>query len=271
MNTEDCTKIFVSLSEFSSIRIGERGTVYFPGSAHELIQIRGDLPCIGLGSNVLFRPTTKEIVCTRRLCAIQLISSNKVKCECGVPNSYFLEFLIAHRLGVMEYIASIPGTIGGAVFMNAGRGKKHDQWVGQNVVEVEFFDGRRMRRLTGRECEFGHRRSVFQRNPNWTITITTFSLKDQDPIQTSRLIKERREMALRAQDRNAPNLGTVYSGGFNHEKEFLGLRSGGVAFSAKTPNWILNVGHGTFHDCIHLLEEVSRRHDTPPELEIRIL
>lgn len=264
-------KVFESLSKYSWIRIGGVGKVFCPSSVDEFLECYGKGPVVGEGSNVLFCPTTKRIVSTKKLVKIARIDSDRIKAQCGVPNSKLLRFALKHGLGGIEYLSSVPGSIGGAVFMNAGRGEKHKCAIGQCVVEVEFFDGAELQRLSREECGFSHRKSIFHKYPDWMIISVTLALQHQVPEKTQEMIQARKINAFSVQDRSAPNLGTVFSAGYKHQGAFEGIRFGGIQWSTKTPNWMLNVGDGTYEDCVHLINEIRRQHAMDLELEIRIL
>jgi len=264
-------KVFENLSKYSWIRIGGFGEVLCPSSVNEFFECYGKGPVVGQGSNVLFFPTTKCIVSTKKLVKIACIGPDRVKAQCGVQNNMLLQFALKHGLGGVEFLSSIPGTIGGAVFMNAGRGEKHKCAIEQRVIEVEYYDGVELQRISRDECSFSHRRSIFHKHPDWLIVSVTLVLLRQMPKKTQEMIQLRKINSLSVQDRSAPNLGTVFSAGYKHQSTFEGIRFGGMQWSTKTPNWMLNVSNGTYKDCIHLINEIQQRHSMNLELEIRIL
>ncbi len=264
-------KVFESLSRISWIRVGGIGEVRRPSSVDEFLECYGKGPVVGKGSNVLFAPTTMRIVSTQKLADIARVGSDRIKAQCGVANSKLLWFALRHGLGGIEYLASVPGSIAGAVFMNAGRGEKHKCAIGQRVLEVEFFDGAKLRRLSRDECGFSHRKSVFHKHPEWMIISVTLVLQHQVPERTQKMMKARKRYAFSAQDRSAPTLGTVFSAGYKHQAAFEGIRFGGIQWSKQSPNWMVNVGDGTYEECVQLIEAIRRQHANDPELEIRLL
>lgn len=259
------------LSEKSWIRIGGNGVVLRPASIDAFLECYGKGPVIGEGSNVLFRPTTRRIVSTEHLVGVSLVGPDRIKAQCGTPNRKLLQFAMQHGLGGIEYLATVPGSAGGAVFMNAGRGEKHGRSFGQHVVEVEVFDGTTLRTLSQKECCFGYRKSTFHHNPNWMIVNVTLTLSRQEPKDIQELVQNRMAYCSSHQDRGAPNLGTVFSTGYRHHPSFEGMVFGGIQWSRKTPNWMLNIGGGTYEDCLSMFKEIRRQHAEDLELEIRIL
>lgn len=264
-------KVFESLSKYSWIRIGGVGEVLRPHSVDEFLECYGKGPVVGEGSNVLFCPTTKRIVSTKKLVEIARIGPDRIKAQCGVPNSKLLRFALKHGLGGIEYLSSVPGSIGGAVFMNAGRGEKHKCAIGQRVTEVEFFNGAELKSISREECGFSHRKSIFHKYPDCMITSVTLSLQHQVPEKTHEMIQTRKINAYSVQDRSVPNLGTVFSAGYKHQSAFEGIRFGGMEWSRKTPNWMLNTGDGSYEDCVRLINEIRRQHAMDLELEIQII
>lgn len=264
-------RVFESLSRHSWIRIGGDGEVFRPATVEEFLDCYGKGPVVGEGSNVLWHPATRRIVSSKKLQRIARIDCNVIETQCGIPNSRLLKYAAKHGLGGIEYLASIPGTIGGAVFMNAGRGQRHRCSIGQRVVEVEYFDGTHLHKLSRQECGFGYRTSCFHRHPDWMIVSVTLALHSQSPAMTLELMRARRRYAMSVQDRSAPTLGTVFSHGYNHQEALEGIRCGGIEWSRRSKNWMINTGNGTYRDCINLLNEIRKHHTSALELEIRIL
>ena len=184
-------RVFESLSLHSSIKIGGVAEVVSPSSVEDFVACYGHGPVTGAGTNILWKPTTRRTVKSRQLNEITRLDPCSVRAQCGVLNRSLLQFGLANGLGGLEYLASIPGTIGGAVFMNAGRGRKHDCAIGQRIVEVEYFDGNDHHRASRDECGFGYRTSCFHEHPDWMIISVTLRLKRQTLSRTRDLIQTR--------------------------------------------------------------------------------
>lgn len=233
---------------------------------------------MGNGSNVVFPDEGYDgvVLKTLRMNGVEFRGGTLVRVEAGALNQLLIQKCLAEGLGGIEYLYSVPGTVGGAVFMNAGRGWWHFLSIGQRVVSVEIWDGHRRRTLSKKECRFGYRTSVFQEHPEWIILLVTLRLKRVRREKGKRSLKERMQHVERAQDRAFPNVGSVFRSGFKrHVLSDPQRRFGGIALSAKTNNWMLNLGNGTARDARELVEWIRSEHRKAgrkePELEVRFV
>lgn len=103
-------------------------------------------------------------------------------------------------LAGLEKMAGIPGTVGGAIYGCAGA---YGQEIKDNLVGVRFFDGRKFRNLTNKQCRFGYRESIFKKHQNWIITEATFKLRVGE---RSRLLKTSREIIKFREKKYLPGL-----------------------------------------------------------------
>lgn len=155
-------RLNVDLSGLCSYGTGGRGAVVvFPENAEQFACAACDgfpYEVIGSGTNVLFSDGGYDgaIVCTTRMTKIEC-SGLSIVAECGARLSDVRETAAMNSLGGLEFSEGIPATVGGAVCMNAGCFSK---CVGDYVSYVVTTRGV----LSGAECGFGYRTSVFLRN-----------------------------------------------------------------------------------------------------------
>ncbi len=155
-------RLNVDLSKFCSYGTGGRGAVVvFPENAEQFACAACEnfpYEVIGSGTNVLFSDGGYDgaIVCTTRMTKIEC-SGLSIIAECGARLSDVRETAAMNSLGGLEFSEGIPATVGGAVCMNAGCFSK---CVGDYVSYVVTNRGV----LSGAECGFGYRTSVFLRN-----------------------------------------------------------------------------------------------------------
>jgi UDP-N-acetylmuramate dehydrogenase len=145
-------------------------------------------------------------------------------------------------LGGIEYLYSVPGNVGGALVMNAGRGAAHGQFIGNSVVEVEWFDGKTIRHSSARHCRFRYRDSRFLSDPRAIVLSARLKLDPTDAAVVRRRVRERMQLVKESQDNICPNAGSVFKSGLVLAAKLMGQSVGEVQFSSKTPNWILNRG-----------------------------
>lgn len=270
------------LSRHTTIRIGgpaERLLV--PQERSDLLDIlrtcartRTPFFILGRGSNTLVKDSgVKGIVIKNTASCTELdVEGNTVRAGSSVTLQRLVRFCIGNNLEGMEYLYSVPGNVGGAVYMNAGRGIAFNQSIADRLVSAEVFDGQKVRTLAKEECGFGYRTSVFQRQRGWVVLSATLRLPSQDRQIGEAKVRERMEYVKAHHDLAFPNAGTVFRENFVPLPEVIGYRIGNACFSTKTPGWIVNLGGATARD-VHMLirhaVRCHRRRSLPaPQLEI---
>lgn len=233
---------------------------------------------IGNGSNIVFADEGYEGVVFKTLTmnTISFPGDGLVTAGAGALNQMLLKSCHAQGLGGIEYLYSVPGTVGGAAFMNAGRGWWHFQSIGTKIVSAEIWDGDGVRTLGRRECGFGYRTSAFQEHPEWVILSVTLRLSSMSPSRAKARLAKRMKHVEAAQDRSHPNAGSVFRAGFKRKVlSEPSKRFGDMMLSPKTNNWMINLGNGTARDAKALVawiqDEHSRGGKPEPKLEIRFL
>lgn len=97
-----------------------------------------------------------------------------VRAEAGATLNDVVDFAVAHGLEGIETLAGIPGSLGAAVYGNAGA---YGHAMSEVVRAVRFFDGERVRVFPNPECEFRYRESVFKRHRNWIVFRAELALR----------------------------------------------------------------------------------------------
>ena len=147
------------------------------------------------------------------------------------------------QLESFYYLASVPATVGGAVFMNAGRGRAHNKTVFDFIESVECFDLKsgETKVLQNEEVGREYRWTIFHKRPELAILNVTFCFPNSDAESDS--IKQRVSYSLEQQDHSYANCGSVFKEFDNHiMKALKGFSIGKSSYSKKTLNWILNRG-----------------------------
>jgi len=275
------------MSRHTSWRVGGPAEVYFqPGSRDQLIAfLRGldsqtDVHWVGLGSNLLVRDGgVRGVVLntSRALSAVNRLGGGLVEAGAGVPCTSFARRCARWGLGPAEFFAGIPGTIGGALRMNAGAfgGETWDR-----VESVETVDraGEVRRRLPA-EFDVAYR-EVRGGDDEWFLS-ARFALEDQAEGALQRvkqMLRERQD----SQPLGLPSCGSVFRnppGDFAARLiEAAGLKGrsvGGAEVSVKHANFIINTGDASAADVEALIElvreEVAARHGVRLQLEVHVL
>lgn len=207
------------------------------------------------------------------------VHDNKVTAQAGASYIATTEAARDSELTGLEFAAGIPGSIGGAVFMNAGAyGGETKNVVSEATVMLP--DGT-IKHFTNEELDFGYRHSSIQDN-NGVVLDATFALEPgkYDDIK-ARMddLNERREAK---QPLNLPSCGSVfkrpegyYAGKLIHDAGLQGYTSGGAQVSTKHAGFIVNIDHGTAADYVnvihHVQKTVKEKFGVDLETEVRII
>jgi len=103
-----------------------------------------------------------------------LLENGEMVCEASVPLAYLINFSIKQSLAGLEKMSGIPGCVGGAIIGNAGA---YGTSISDQLVWVEIFDGRKVRRLTKAQCRFAYRDSIFKHR-DWLVLRAGFNLSE---------------------------------------------------------------------------------------------
>lgn len=255
----------ICLSTKTTFRIGGAPEAFLvPNSIGDMQEAVGECLALGLphriigkGSNLLVSDKgLRGWVISLERCANDLIlePDGFIRAGSGVPLSRFILASIKTGLFGHEFLSSVPGTIGGAVCMNAGTWLDRNQYISDYLLEVEYYDGEKICSITKDQCEFGYRKSIFQRHPHWIILSASF----QVPLQPTSLGIERRRSRLVwsrvNQDARHGNAGSVFRIGHGRPFSILrGLSLGRAGWSKKTGNWINNYGDASFQSVMRMI------------------
>ncbi|HTY13093.1 MAG TPA: UDP-N-acetylmuramate dehydrogenase [Candidatus Omnitrophota bacterium] len=234
---------------------------------------------LGMGSNVLADDRGfNGLVINPKLTSIK-IEGTEVTVGAGVPLQHLLAIAAQNGLSGLEFLAGIPGSVGGALAMNAGAGKDE---IGSKVISVRAV-GRngKERNCTRKQCRFGYRKSVF-RNGGLIVTGVVLSLNKDRPSEIRKRIKERWKKRLASQPYELPSAGSVfknpkggYAGRLIEAAGLKGKQVGGARISEKHANFIVNSGHAKAKDVLNLMratrEKVNKMFRLKLEPEIILL
>jgi UDP-N-acetylmuramate dehydrogenase len=181
------------------------------------------------------------------------IKGTKIYAESSISLQKLASFCLKNNLYCLDFLYSIPGTLGGAIYMNAGRGEKHNQSISKYIVKVEVFDGNRTFFLKNEDCKFSHRSSIFQKK-KYLILSCLLKLPKQDFNDGLNKIRKRIKFVQETQELKFPSAGTVFKNNFSLINKLKGYQIGGANFSEKNPAFIINVDNASFEDVNKLIE-----------------
>jgi UDP-N-acetylmuramate dehydrogenase len=280
------------MSRHVSWRAGGRARrAYVPADVDDLAAMVGALPrtepmlFVGLGSNLLVRDGGYRgtVVLTHGVLSLVQAEGQAIHAAAGVASPKVARFAAMHDLAGAEFLAGIPGTIGGALAMNAGC-YGAETWQFVREVKVLGRDGI-VRRRARDEYEIGYRHVALRASPahgeEWFVAATLqFGCGRGEEARTR--IKELLARRIATQPLNMPNAGSVFR---NPPGDFAarlieacglkGLRRGGAVVSDKHANFIVNTGGACAADIEALIGEaqsrVLERFGVVLECEVRIV
>lgn len=257
----------------TTFRMGGRAeTWYEPESIDELRSLLTEDAgraehLVGGGSNLLVNDQHDfpEIVCLKSFNKeIRQLSQGKFYVGASVRLQTLIKTVNAAGYGGIEYLYSVPGLFGGAVYMNAGRGKQCNKSISDYIISVDVLSEEKIVTLPKEKCYFSYRSSVFQTMRHSVIVGAVMEFPDTSSQEAEALIRERMEFCKNTQDLSAPNYGTVFCEADGQIMKLVrkihpGYK-GGCRYSAKTANWMLNEGAGTFRQASGLINLVRFLH-----------
>jgi len=177
----------------------------------------------------------------------------------GCPLSFLLKEAITSNLDGVESLAGIPGTLGGAITMNAGT---ESGSLGDLIEEVDILREGRIETLTAKEMGFRYRGSNIQNGK--VVLGARLRLKHGFDVKES--IKKALHKRWATQPHRERSAGCVFqnpegyhAGKLIDDAGFKGHRIGGIEISRKHANFFINLGGGTMHDFMTLMELVQKR------------
>jgi UDP-N-acetylmuramate dehydrogenase len=277
----------VPMSKHTSWHVGGPADLFFTprdvmDAAAFVRQLPADVPLlwIGLGSNLLVRDggIRGAVVSTHgALGALERLSATRIQAEAGVPCGRIARQCVKWGLGPAEFFAGIPGTLGGALAMNAGA------WGGatwNHVLEVDVLDRRGVRHTrTPSDYEVGYR-SVKASADEWFIGARLEF--ERRPGVNSDAIRELLDKRKQSQPIGEWSCGSVFTNPPGEHAARLietaglkGFRIGDASVSEKHANFIINHGAARAADVEAVIEHVQRAvkdfHAIELRTEVRIV
>ncbi len=260
----------IDLRKYSTMHLQSEGNImYSPESVDELVnlinELNGDYHLLSAGSNSIFAEhVVKPIINLMNVDESMSFDGEVFTCGCSVRIQKFIQFAKEKGYGGIEFLYSLPASIGGIVYMNAGRGGDQRQSISDYLTEITYLncDTNEVQTEGVDKSKFGHHISPYQ-NMNCVILSCKLILKKQSLEETNSLIKKRLDLCKKIQDTSKPNCGSVFSKGNKYIFklfQLLGTKSGGAKFSKKTSDWIINTGGATATDVKRLVAKMIRAH-----------
>lgn len=238
------------------------------------------LTVIGNASNLIVRDGGIEglTMILTQMNGIQ-VEGNRVIAQAGASYIETTKAARDHSLTGLEFAAGIPGSVGGAIFMNAGAYGGETKNVVSEVTAM-LPDGT-IKHYNNEELDFGYRHSAVQDN-HGIVLEAVFDLKLGDQAEITALMDDLNARRAAKQPLELPSCGSVFkrpegyfAGKLIHDAGLQGYTSGGAQVSTKHAGFIVNVDHGTATDYLnvihHVQATVKEKFGVSLETEVRII
>ena len=257
-------------SEFTTFKIGGKCFAVYPENEDEFISVISFCEdngvkyiVIGCGSNVLFSDEgyNGAVIMTQKLSKIS-VTDKIITAECGAQLAAVCKSAYKNGLAGLEFAYGIPGSVGGAVFMNAGA---YSGEIKDVTVKVRVYSTRekRIMKFDNETCGFGYRTSAFQTG-EYIILSAEFELTEADKVEIKARMDDFIGRRKSKQPLNYPSAGSAfkrypgrYTGQMIEEAGLKGYTVGGAQVSEKHAGFIINKGGATADDVIKLIEHIK--------------
>ena len=263
------------MSRHTSFRIGGPARrMAFPASGEQLVLLLAEAErlgarplVIGNGTNLLCPDAGLDRLVIDTSAALNRVESagpDTVTAEAGASLARAADFACRQGLAGLEFAHGIPGTVGGAVCMNAGAYGGEMRQVVQAVTVLFPEEG--IRTLSGGDLAFGYRRSFLTDRPDAVVLRAVFRLAPGDPDEIRQQMRELMERRRASQPLDLPSAGSTFkrpegyfAGTLIDQCGLKGLTVGGAQVSEKHAGFIVNRGGATSADVRELIRQVQAR------------
>jgi UDP-N-acetylmuramate dehydrogenase len=238
---------------------------------------------IGGGTNLIVSDSGFRGIVLRYRADGLMTANRRVHADAGAELQTLVDFSIAQGLKGLETLSGIPGSVGAAVYGNAGA---YGHSISERVTSVRFFDGAAVRVFSNAQCEFHYRESIFKDNKEWIIFSAELLL---DPADAAAL-RESADGILKVRNEKFPvtmkcagsvfkNLllvdlpaavaaqvppgsvreGKIPAAWFLEQVGAKGMQRGDIHVATYHANLLYNAGAGTAADLVALIQELKER------------
>ncbi len=272
----------IDLKKYTTYKVGGTGRLLvIPDTIEKLVELLNYLKennikykIIGNGSNLIFvNDYNGVLIKLDKLNNVQ-INDKEVTAEAGA--SLIGLALKVSRMGLkgMEFATGIPGTIGGAVYMNAGAYKEDMASIIKKVKLLDENDN--IIELNKEELEFGYRKSILQ-SKKYVCLEATLLLDYGDIDEIMALIEKRKQKRIETQPLEYPSAGSVFRNPENgfawqliDDIGYKGKRIGDAMVSEKHANFIINVGNANGSDIKELIDEIKNKVKDKYNIDLKV-
>ncbi len=261
------------LSSRSSFKIGGKADLaVFPTDGADMQHIVAELYELGIpyvvvgnGSNILFEDEGYRgcVIFTENMNSVK-VEGNRITAGAGMSFTALASKAKTASLTGLEFAYGIPGSVGGAVVMNAGA---YGGQVSDVLESCEVFDTEKCEcyTLTKDEMELSYRHSILSDNKNLICLGATFALNEGKKNEIDAVMRDLMHRRISKQPLEYPSAGSVFKrpapdlfvGKMIEDSGLKGYTIGGAQVSEKHAGFIINIGSATAKDVLDLVEHIK--------------
>jgi len=204
-----------------------------------------------------------------------------IRVEAGAELQALVDYSIEHGLKGLETMTGIPGSVGAAIYGNAGA---YGHSINERIRQVRFFDGSAIRVIGNQECEFRYRDSIFKRRKDWIIFSAELEMSEAPQAELSRIAADILKIRLEKYPLDMKCAGSIFknllladlpesarslvpervvregkvpSAYFLEQVGAKGMQNGGIHVADYHANLIYNAGHGTSRELCALIASLK--------------
>ena len=275
------------MSSHTSFKIGGPARFFLEAKSQEAVVRTLDIlnafhitPFVfGSGTNLLVSDKGIDGFVLKVSCSKIVAVGTDIYAEAGASLASVAHVALKNSLTGFEFAHGIPGSVGGAVVMNAGA---YGGEMSNIVSKSMYVSGNDIYEISGSSHKFGYRTSVYKENPLHTVLRAVFSLSTGDSDEISAKMSELAQKRRDKQPLEFPSAGSVFkrpkgnfAGALIENCGLKGYSVGGAAVSEKHAGFIVNRGGATCDDVLRLIDhiksEVLKKNGIELECEICII
>ncbi len=264
----------ISLARFTTVRIGGVAQeIFFPLNQEGIKEVFSEIKetsffILGGGSNVVIQDAKLDysVIMTSHLTHYRF-DRNYLTVQAGVLSSLISELAANKNLAGLEYCYGLPGSVGGAVFMNARAYGSEMADLVEDVL-VYNYETNEFLKVSNKECNFAYKSSLFQDKP---YLIYEIKMKLQLEKSNKEIKKRMEKYKFERKEKghyNYPSAGCTFKNNYQlgipagkviDELGLKGFKIGGLKISDKHANFIENDGGGTYIDYVNMVNEIQEK------------
>ena len=267
-----CARENVVLAPYTTMRTGGPAALFAePRNAQQLARVHQwaqekglPLLILGNGSNLLIADSGFDglVIHLGRALSEVSVFANTLTAQAGASLAAAARAAAQASLTGLEFAAGIPGSIGGAVCMNAGA---YGGEIAQVIVSARVLTPEGVRTVSKEELTLGYRSSAVMQN-GWVVLEATFELTPGNPDQIKATMADLAARRREKQPLQYPSCGSFfkrpvgyYAGALIEQAGLKGYRVGDAQVSEMHAGFVINRGHATSSEIYRLMQEVQRR------------